>query len=72
MNEKILLVDDEPAVLIGYERLLRREFQVTTVIGGAAGLVLMKHQGPFAVVVSDMRMPEMSGVEFLLKVPLEV
>ena len=68
MTEKILLVDDEPAVLMGYERLLRKEFQVTTVIGGAAGLVLLKHQGPFAVVVSDMRMPEMNGIEFLLKV----
>jgi len=68
MTEKILLVDDEPAVLMGYERLLRKELQVTTVIGGAAGLVLLKHQGPFAVVVSDMRMPEMNGVEFLLKV----
>jgi DNA-binding NtrC family response regulator len=34
----------------------------------AAGLVLLKHQGPFAVVVSDMRMPEMNGIEFLLKV----
>ena len=68
MTEKILLVDDEPAVLMGYERLLRKEFKVTTVIGGAAGLVLLKHQGPFAVVVSDMRMPEMNGIEFLLKV----
>jgi len=68
MTEKILLVDDEPAVLMGYERLLRKELQVTTVIGGAAGLVLLKHQGPFAVVVSDMRMPEMNGIEFLLKV----
>jgi CheY-like chemotaxis protein len=68
MTEKILLVDDEPAVLMGYERLLRKELQVTTVIGGAAGLVLLKHHGPFAVVVSDMRMPEMNGIEFLLKV----
>jgi len=68
MTEKILLVDDEPAVLMGYERLLRKELKVTTVIGGAAGLVLLKHQGPFAVVVSDMRMPEMNGIEFLLKV----
>jgi len=68
VTEKILIVDDEPAVLMGYERLLRRELQVTTVIGGAPGLVLLQHQGPFAVVVSDMRMPEMNGIEFLLKV----
>ena len=31
LTEKILLVDDEPAVLMGYERLLREELQVTTV-----------------------------------------
>ena len=68
MTEKILLVDDEPAVLMGYERLLRKEFQVSTVVGGSAGLVLLKHQGPFAVVVSDMRMPGMNGIEFLLQV----
>ena len=68
MTEKILLVDDELAVLQGYDRLLRKELKVTTVLGGAAGLVLLKHQGPFAVVVSDMRMPEMNGIEFLLKV----
>ena len=65
MSEKILLVDDEPAVLQGYQRLLHAEFQLATALGGKAGLLLMKSQGPFAVVVSDMRMPEMDGIEFL-------
>jgi CheY-like chemotaxis protein len=37
-------------------------------VGGAAGLLLVQHQGPFAVVVSDMKMPGMDGIEFLLKV----
>ncbi len=36
--------------------------------GGAGALVLIKHQGPFAVVVSDMRMPGMDGIQFLCKV----
>ena len=65
MSEKILLVDDESAVLQGYQRLLRAEFQLATAVGGKAALLLMKSQGPFAVVVSDMRMPEMDGIEFL-------
>jgi response regulator RpfG family c-di-GMP phosphodiesterase len=68
MTQKILFVDDEPAVLMGYDRLLRKELQVTTAVGSAAGLALLKQQGPFAVVVSDMRMPGMNGIEFLLNV----
>jgi len=37
-------------------------------VGGAAAVLLLQHEGPFGVVVSDMRMPEMDGVEFLQKV----
>jgi FixJ family two-component response regulator len=66
--EKILFVDDEPPVLEGYQRLLRREFAVSTAIGGYQGLAAIQANGPFAVVISDMRMPEMTGVEFLAQV----
>jgi response regulator RpfG family c-di-GMP phosphodiesterase len=68
MTEKVLFVDDEPILLQGYQRLLHKEFQITTAVGGAAALTMIQHLGPFAVVLSDMRMPEMNGVEFLLKV----
>lgn len=68
MSEKILFVDDEPAVLLGFQRLLRNQFQITTAIGGAVGLLHLQHYGPFAVVVSDKRMPQMDGIEFLGKV----
>jgi response regulator RpfG family c-di-GMP phosphodiesterase len=68
MSERILFVDDEPVLLQGYQRLLRNEFQVTTAVGGAAALTMVEHLGPFAVVLSDMRMPGMDGVEFLRKV----
>ncbi len=34
MNRKILLVDDEVAILEGYQRLLRREFQIDVALGG--------------------------------------
>ncbi len=67
MAEAVLFVDDEPAVLDGYKRMLYRSFAVQTAVGGAAGLATMRDQGPFAVVVSDMRMPGMSGAEFLQK-----
>ena len=68
MANRVLFVDDEPAVLDGYKRLLHREFEVDTAVGGALGLAVMKEKGPFAVVVSDMRMPEMSGAQFLAEV----
>jgi len=67
MPAKILLVDDEPAVLAGYERTLHREFQVDTAVGGELGLEAILRSGPYAVVISDMRMPGMSGAQFLAK-----
>ena len=67
MSAKILFVDDEPSVLSGYERTLHKEFEVTTAGGGELGLQAMREHGPFAVVVSDMRMPGMSGSQFLAK-----
>lgn len=66
MNEKILLVDDETNVLRGYQRHLHRKFEVVAVESAAAGLVAMREQGPFAVVVSDYSMPEMDGIQFLV------
>lgn len=68
MQEKILFVDDEPAVLQGYQRLLRSDFRVETAVGGKGGLIAISANGPYAVVVSDMRMPAMNGVEFLSQV----
>jgi response regulator RpfG family c-di-GMP phosphodiesterase len=67
MTEKILFVDDEAAVLEGYQRTLHRDFSVDTAIGGTQGLAAMEQQ-TYAVVISDMRMPGMNGAEFLTKV----
>ncbi len=65
---RILFVDDEVNLLEGLRRTLRRKYDVATADGGAAGLRLIREEGPFAVVVSDYRMPEMTGVEFLERV----
>jgi FixJ family two-component response regulator len=65
MPAKILLVDDEPAVLAAYERSLRKDFEVDTAIGGELGLKAIREHGPYATVISDMRMPGMSGTQFL-------
>ena len=68
MPEKILMVDDEDAVLVGYQRMFRNEFQIETAASGAAAVAALGATGPYAVVVSDMRMPEMDGTQLLRKV----
>ncbi len=65
MNPKVLLVDDEPSVLAGYERTLHQDFDVHTAVSGELGLKTLREDGPYAVVISDMRMPIMSGSQFL-------
>ncbi|HEY6183009.1 MAG TPA: HD domain-containing phosphohydrolase [Terriglobales bacterium] len=68
MSEKILFVDDESAILQGYVRLFRNEFEIDTSVTGKGALIAIETKGPYAVIVSDMQMPEMSGVEVLRKV----
>jgi response regulator RpfG family c-di-GMP phosphodiesterase len=65
MNEKILFVDDDPNLLSAVERNLRQRFHLVTATGGEAGLAKMAEQGPFAVLVADMQMPGMNGVQLL-------
>ena len=70
VSELILLVDDEPNVLLGYERILRGLVQDRNRSGRrcCAALKVIRAGGPYAVVLSDMRMPEMDGVQFLTRV----
>ncbi len=68
MTEKILLVDDEPNVLQSMQRQLRKRFKVMTAESGDEALAVLKSKGPFAVIVSDMRMPGMDGVQLLSRV----
>lgn len=68
MTEKILFVDDEENILQSIKRELRKRFDVSTAEGGARALEVLKDSGPFAVIVSDMRMPLMDGIQLLAKV----
>ncbi len=65
MNRRVLCVDDEENVLRAFERNLRSQFDVETAVGPARGLEAVKERGPYAAVVSDLRMPEMDGIRFL-------
>ncbi len=63
----LLLVDDEENILSALRRLLRREgYRTLTAGSGAEGLALLAEQ-EVDVIVSDQRMPGMTGVEFLRK-----
>jgi len=71
MAEKILLVDDDCNILDGYRRSLSREFLMETAMGGQEALKLTAENGPYAVVVSDMRMPGMDGIQLLSKIKVQ-
>jgi response regulator RpfG family c-di-GMP phosphodiesterase len=68
LSQRVLFVDDEPNVLEGIQRTLRKQVELQTASSGAEALRLIKENGPFAVVISDMRMPAMNGAQFLAKV----
>ena len=68
MADKILFVDDEASALDGYTRILRKEFAMSTARSGEEGLAAIQANGPYAVVISDMRMPGMTGSDFLAAV----
>ena len=70
MKKRILFVDDEPNILQGLQRMLRpkrEEWEMDFVEGGLKAMELLL-QKPFDVIVSDMRMPGLSGVQLLNEV----
>ncbi|MBD2343648.1 response regulator [Anabaena subtropica] len=62
---KILVVDDEPDNLDLLYRTFYRDYKVLRAISGPAALDLLAQEGEIAVIISDQRMPIMSGTEFL-------
>ncbi len=69
--KRVLFVDDEPNLLRGLRRMLlsiRRDWNMSFVESGTEALGLMQQEGPFDVVVTDLTMPEMNGVELLTEI----
>ncbi len=64
-KQRVLLVDDEPQVLVALEDLLSEQFQVLTAESGEHALALLKGQEDVAAIVTDQRMPHMNGDELL-------
>ena len=68
MSDKILFVDDEANILSGFKRQLHNQYDFEIALSGKEGLEKIEKKGPFTVVISDMRMPEMDGIQFLKRV----
>ena len=65
MTPRILWVDDEVSLIESMRRQLRTEFDVIAANSGDMGLGVLGKSEPFAVIVSDQKMPGMDGIEFL-------
>ena len=64
----ILFVDDDESILSAFMRQLRRRYHIHVANSAEEALEKLHSTGPYAVVVSDLRMPGMDGIEFLSRV----
>ena len=64
---KLMVVDDEPDNLDLLYRTFRSDFDVVRATSAIAALKILDQQGEMAIIISDQRMPEMLGTEFLSK-----
>jgi DNA-binding NtrC family response regulator len=65
-RSRILFVDDDPRLLAAVTRVLHSSpFDLRTATDGRAALEALRDDGPFAAMVSDLRMPGMDGITLL-------
>jgi len=69
--ERILFIDDEKNVLSAFQRLLRGDFNVTVAQGAEEAFAAISAAPPFPVVVCDMRMPGLDGIDTLKRIASE-
>lgn len=65
---RILLVDDDEKYLASLRRLMQGYFEIVTTKDPVQALKIFRHQGPFAVVISDYRMPFINGIELFSRI----
>ena len=63
-TQKLLYIDDEPEALFLFTELFRTDYQVLTAHSGEEGIEILKQNPDIPVIVTDQRMPEMTGIEF--------
>src|SRR2546428_390748 len=72
--DKVLCIDDDAGMLALYralaktQRFAAHQFRLETAANAAQGLAAVAERGPFAVVLTDMRMPGTNGLQFLSSV----
>ena len=67
MKYTILYIDDEPENLRVFKSVFRRDFNIITADSGAEGLEILNNN-ELHLIITDQRMPKMTGIEFLEKV----
>ena len=67
MSMRVLCVDDDEDLLSACRRVLQSRFEVDVATTGAAALELLPAAPPYSVVLSDMRMPGLDGIQFLAR-----
>lgn len=65
-GRRVLVIDDEPALRTTLEMLLRRQYDVTSCGGGHEALQRVADDPPYDVILCDLVMQEMSGVDLYL------
>ena len=66
-NVTLLYVDDEPINLTVFELNFRKKYNVITAPSGEKGLLELEKNDDIIIVISDMKMPGMNGIEFIKK-----
>lgn len=67
MKHSLLCVDDEPDIIAALERLFRKKYTIYKATSALQALEILAAHSEISVIISDQRMPQMSGVEFLEK-----
>jgi response regulator RpfG family c-di-GMP phosphodiesterase len=67
----ILYVDDEPINLMLFSLNFKSKYNIITALSGMEGLTKLKENSAVSIVISDMRMPGMNGIEFIRRAKKE-
>jgi two-component system response regulator (stage 0 sporulation protein F) len=71
MKPSILIVDDQYPICYGLERLLSEEYVIYKALNGMEALEIIRHNSDIDIILTDIMMPVMDGIEMIEKVRLD-